>query len=414
MKNVKTIEIEIKDSEWTKSLDEAFKKKVKNTKIDGFRKGAITKEIYLKKFGIESLYMDAVDAAAGLAYTKLLTDNKIIPVVEPKIDIKDINQERVIFSFTIITKPEVSLSKYTKLGVKKEAIKVTKEEITAEITKLADKFADIAIKENGQIVMGNTAVIDFEGFIDGKPLEGGSGANYPLEIGSHTFIPGFEEGLVGMKSGETKELDLKFPENYTPELKDKEVKFKVKVIEIKERILPALNETFYQDLGFDKVKTEAEFNTEIENSIKARKEAEAEDKYINDCLEAAAKNLKVEINEEIISDEVHRMIRQFEEQIKMQGLTIEQYLEFTHQEHQDLHKQMEPEATKRVKYRYLLEAIADKEKFIVTDEEANTEAENMALQYGMAKEEFLANFGGLETVKYDVRMHKAIEFLKEN
>lgn len=414
MKNEHKLEIEINGKEWAKCLDDAFKKKVKATKIDGFRKGAIPQEIYIKKFGIESLYMDAVDLAAGSAYHKALKENSLIPVVEPAIDIKDITKDHVIFLFNVITRPEIVLTKYTKLGVKKEAIKVTPADIDAEIKTLADKFADIALKEDGKVEQGNTAVINFEGFVDGKLLEGGSGANYPLEIGSHTFIPGFEEGLIGMEINESKELNLTFPENYTPELKNKEVKFNVTVLEIKERVLPKMNKEFYEDLGFDDVKNETEFKSEIEKTLIARKEVEIEDKYIDDCLDAAIKNMKVEINPEILSDEVHRMIHQFEEQLKMQGLTIDQYLEFTHQKHDDLHSQMEPEATKRIKYRYLLETIAEKEKFTVTETEVDAEIEKLADQYGVTKEEFVKNFGGLEVVKYDIKMHKAIEFLKEN
>ncbi len=414
MKNKHEIEIEIKGNDWAKALDEAFKIKVKNTKIDGFRKGSIPKAIYLKKFGIESLYMDAVDKAAAQAYTMALKENNMIPVVEPSIDIKEINENHVVFKFMIITKPEVKVTKYTALGVKKEKPTVSAEEIANEIKQMTNKFADIAVKEKGNVELGNTVVIDFEGFVDGKALEGGSGKDFPLEIGSNAFIPGFEEGLIGLTTGDTKELDLKFPENYTPELKNKAVNFKVTIKEIKERIIPELNKEFYLDLGFNDVTTEEQFKAEVKKLILERKEHESEDKYISDCLEAAAKNMKVEINEEIISEEVHRMIHQFEEQIKMQGLSIDQYLQFTNQKHEDLHQQMEPEALKRIKYRYLLEYIAEAEKFSITDAAANKEAEKMAEQYGMTKEDFLVEFGGLTTVKYDMKMHQAIEFLKKS
>lgn len=413
MKNVHDIEIEIKGTEWETILDDTFKKKVKDIRIDGFRKGKCPKNVYLQKFGVESLFMDAVDAAASKAYASAINDNNLVPVCEPKMDVKEIDKDHVKFVFTIITKPEVKLGKYKDLGVKKDTVKVTKKEIEEEVARLASRFADIVVKENGKVEEGNTAVIDFEGYVDGEKLDGGSGANYPLEIGSHTFIPGFEEGVVGMEVGETKTLNLTFPEEYTKELSGKDVKFDVTVREIKERVLPELNEDFYADLGFENIKTEEEFNKEIKKVIEERKNEEAKNKYVDEVLEAAAKNMKVELNEEIIDDEVHRMLNQFGQQLQMQGISLDQYLQFTGSTHEDMHKQMAPEAEKRVKYRYLIEAVADEEKIEISDEDAQAEAENMAAEYGVDKTEFLTHFGGLEVVKYDMRMRKALEILGE-
>ena len=411
MKNVHDIEIELKGKDWDSILDAAFKKKVKDMKIDGFRKGKCPKNVFLQRFGVESLYMDAIDVAAGEAYTKALRDEKLVPVCEPKMDVSEIDKDHVKFKFTIITRPEVKLGKYKDLDVKKDEVKVSKKEIDEEVAKLASRLAEIIVKEDGEVLEGNTAVIDFEGFVDGKPLEGGNGQNYPLEIGSHTFIPGFEEGVVGMKVGEEKELNLKFPEEYTKELAGKDVKFKVTVREIKERVLPELNKDFYEDLGFEDIDNEEDFRKEVKKAIEARKEEEVKSKYVDDVLEAASKNMEIEINPEIIDDEVHRMMNQFAEQLRMQGLTMDQYFQFTGSSHEDMHKNMEPEATKRVKYRYLIEEVADKEKIEVTDEEADKEAEEMAAQYAVEKQEFLSHFGGLETVKYDIRMRKALAIL---
>lgn len=411
MKNVHTKEVEVKGKEWTQILDAAFEKKNKDIKVDGFRKGKCPKNIYMQKFGIESLYMDAVDVAVQKAYLSLLSDSKLIPVCEPKMDVKDIDKDHVTFEFTIITKPEVKLGKYKDLGIKKDEVKVSKKEIDEEVARLCARFADIVVKEDGEVVEGNTAVIDFEGTIEGKAVEGGTGANFPLEIGSGTFIPGFEEGLVGMKVGEEKVLDLKFPEQYTADLAGKDVSFKVTVKEIKERVLPELNEDFYADLGFKDIKTEEDFRKEVKKAIAERKEEEVKDKYLDEVLEAAAKNAEIEINPELIDEEVHRMINQFSEQVKMQGISLEQYLKFTNSTEEDLHKQMEPEAEKRVKYRYMIEEIAEEEKIEVSDDDANAEAEKMATNYGMSKEDFISQFGGIEVVKYDMKMRKALEIL---
>jgi len=411
MKNVHDIEVELKGKDWDSILDATFKKKVKDMRIDGFRKGKCPKNIYLQRFGIESLYMDAVDVAAGNAYTKALKEEKLIPVCEPKMDVKEIDKDHIKFVFTIITRPEVKLGKYKDLDVKKDEVKVSKKEIDEEVAKLASRLAEIIVKEDGEVVEGNTAVIDFDGFVDGKPLEGGDGKNYPLEIGSHTFIPGFEEGLVGMKVGEEKELNLKFPDEYTKELAGKDVKFKVTVREIKERVLPEINKEFYEDLGFDDIDNEEDFRKEVKKAIEAKKQEEVNNKYLDDVLEAASKNMEIEINPEIIDDEIHRMMNQFAEQLRMQGLTMDQYFQFTGSSEEDMHKNMEPEAEKRVKYRYLIEEVAVKEKIEVTDEEAEKQAAEMAAQYAVSKEEFLSHFGGLETVIYDLRMKKALAIL---
>ena len=413
MNNVKTIEVELNNSEWTKVLDETFNKKKKEVKIDGFRKGSVTKEMYIKKLGIESLYPDAVDAALPVAYTKALKDSKLVPAIEPKVDIKKIDEKSVTFEFTITTKPEVKLGKYTDLGVKKDKASVTKEEIDEEITRLRDKMAEIVVKENGEVVEGNTAVIKFEGYVDGKKLDNASGENYPLEIGSHTFIPGFEEGLVGMKANETKELNLKFPEEYVDELKGKDVRFVVTITEIKERILPEINKELFGDLGYEDVKTEEEFRNRVKEDLTKHKEEHIDDKYLDDVIVAACKNMTVEINPEIIDDEVDHMVHQYGDQLSYQGLTLEQYYQFTKTTEQDLRDKMKDEAEKRVKSRYLLEGIVEKENIDVTDEDADKDATELSTQYQMTKEEFIKAFGGLESLKYDMRMRKALDILKK-
>ena len=412
-KNVHEIEIKL-DKEWVSALDATFKKKNKETKIDGFRKGAAPKDVYLKHFGIESLYMDAVDASISVAYKKVLDENKLVPVVEPKVDVTGISDSNVIFKFTIITKPEVTLGEYKNLKVKKEKVTVSDEEINHEIDHLREHLADVVVKENGEVAEGDTAVIDFTGFVDGKELEGGKGENFPLEIGSHSFIPGFEEGLVGLKAGEEHTLELKFPENYIEDLKGKDVTFKVKVNEVKTRVLPDVNEDFFKDLGYEDIKTEAELKAKIKEEIKHQKEHQADDVFVDKCLEAAAKNMKVDINEEIIDDEVHRMIDQYAQQLQMQGMNIDDYYKMTGTKEEDLHKMMAPEAEKRVKYRYLLEEIADAEDLKFTEEEINNRAEEMASQFGVSKEELIKIYGSMDIIEYDLKMHKALEILKEN
>lgn len=412
MNNVKKIVKEYNGEVWTKAIGSAYDKIKKDVTVDGFRKGMVPFEMFVSKNGVEPLYNDAIDILLTTEYKKVFDELKEIPVVQPSIDIKNISKDAISIEYTFISSPEVKLGAYKNLGIKKETAKVTAKEVKEEIEKLQAKYAEIQVKETGKVENGNTVVIDFEGFLNGKPFEGGKAENYPLEIGSHTFIPGFEEGLIGMSTGEEKNLNLTFPENYTEELKGKDVTFKVKVNIIKEKVLPEINEDFFKDLGYDDVKTKEELEAKIKEQIKTRKEADIENKYIDECLEAATSNMKVEINPEIIDDEIHRMIDQMSEQLKMNGITLEQYMQFTGMTHEDLHKQYEEMATKRVKERFLLENVAKVEKIEVSDKDAEAKALEMAKNYGMTKEDLLKEFGGLDMVKYDMKMRAAINIVK--
>ena len=413
-KNTEKITIEIKGEAWEKALDKSFKKNVKIANSDGFRKGNVPKDIYLKNYGIESLFEDAYLAVVDDAFKEAQEKAKVKAEIQPSVDIKKIDKDGITFEFTFIGKPEVKLGQYKDLKVKKEKVAVTKEEVDAKINQLREQFADITVKEGGVVETGDTAVIDFVGEVDGKPLDGGSGENYPLEIGTNTFIPGFEDGVLGMKVDETKDLHLKFPENYTKELAGKEVVFHVTLKEIKSRILPDIDENFFADLGYDKVTNAEELAKEVENTIKEEKENEEKNRFLEEVLKQVSEKMEVDVPEEIIDDEVHRMIHQWEEQLKSQGLTIDQYMEFTGTTHEDMHKQMEPEALRRVKYRYMLEAVSEAEKIEVTDEEVEKDIEEMATNYGISKEELVDAFGGKEVLTYDSKMRKTLKFLEEN
>ncbi|MCX4365835.1 MAG: trigger factor [Bacilli bacterium] len=413
MKNVKEIKIEVKGKEWQDALDKAFTKKKKDIKVDGFRKGACPKDVYIKKVGIEALFMDACDIAIEDAYKKAFDDADMEIVCEPNVSIESVTKEAAVFVFTMIGRPEITLGDYKKLGVKKEKVKVTDEEIEHEIEHIKEHMAEIVNKKDGTVVEGNTAVIDFDGVVDGKPLDGGSGKNYSLEIGSHSFIPGFEEGVVGMKVDETKELKLTFPEDYTPELKGKDVTFTVTVREIKERIKPEINKDFFDDLGIEGVDSIEKLKEHVEEEMMHQKEHQAEDKFIDELLHKATDNMKVDINNEIIDSEVKRMLNQYRQELQMQGVTLEQYLSFTGTKMEDVENMMKPQAIARIKTRYLLEEIVKKEKIKVTDEEIKEEIKKASEQYEMKEDEFLSAIGGEEMIKYDLEMRKAIEIVKE-
>jgi len=412
MNNVKKIVKEYKDGVWSDALNKAYKKIKKDVNMDGFRKGNVPFDMFIKKNGYEPLYQDAIDVILDEDYSKVLEEAKVTPIIQPNVSIKDLNSNGVSIEYTFITRPDVTLGEYKNLGVKKAAIKVSKEEIEKKLAEMQDRFAEIKEKEDGVVKKGDTVLIDFEGFIDGKTFEGGKAENYSLEIGSNTFIPGFEDGLVGMKKGEEKDLNLKFPEDYTENFKGKDVVFKVKVNVIKERILPEVDEEFFKDLGYDDVKTKEDLEAKIKDGIKKEKEKDAENTYIEEVLKKATGNMKVEINKEIIDDEVHRIIEEIEHQLSRSGVTLDQYMQYTNQTHEDLHKQYEEPATNRVKERLLLEAVAEKENIEVSKEEVDKRLEELANYYGATKEEVLDNFGSEDVIKYDLKMRKALEIVK--
>lgn len=413
-KNVHEVVVKIEGKEWTDAMDKVFAKKQKTVKVDGFRPGKVPRDIYEKRFGKESLFIDAADSVLQNAYVKAMAESKLIPVVQPSVDLKNLTEEGVEFVFKIITKPEVKVNKYKGLNIKPESVEVTEEEINHELGHLLERYTELVAKEDGAIEDGNTAIIDFEGFKDGVAFEGGKGENYSLEIGSNTFIPGFEEQMIGMKVGEEKELNLTFPEDYgAKDLAGAKVVFKVKVNEIKEKKSRELDEEFFEDLGMDGVNSEETLKEEIKNSIKAQKEMDTENKYIDTILEEVSKNVEVDIPEEMVEEEVERLLKRFEEHMKMQGISLDLYYKYTNTTEENLKSQLEKEAYSNVLYRLMLEEIMNLEKIEVTTEDALKEAEELAKKYEMGKDEFLAQFGGIDMVQYDLEMRKTIELLKE-
>ena len=413
-KNTNEVVVKIEKDKWKEALDKAFKEKVKNADVPGFRKGKVPRDIYEKKFGKSSLYSLASEYVVDDAYKEALKKSKLVPVVMPKVDIKDVDDEKIEFTFEIITKPEVKVSKYKGLKVKKEEVKVTKEEIEHELSHLLEEYSETRTKEKGKLAKGDIAIIDFEGFNDGVPFDGGKAENYELEIGSNAFIPGFEDQLIGMDKEEEKEIKVTFPKDYPhTELKGKEVVFKVKLHEIKEKIERKFDKELFEDLNIEGVDSKEKLEKHIEEDIKSHKEGHAEDEYVDKLLGEVAKNVEVDIPEEMVEEEIDRMIERYSEQLRMQGISLDMYYEFTKSSEKDLRANMEKEAYQHVLYRLMLEEISKEEDITVTDEEADKEAEDMAKRYQMKKDEFLKAFGSIEMIKYDLEIRKVIDKLKE-
>ena len=412
-KNVHEIVIKMEGDVWEKALDGAFKKRQKEAKVDGFRKGKVPRDIYEKHFGKESLFIDAADALLQDAYDKAMEESKLVPVVQPGVDLKSLDENGVEFIFKIITKPELKIKKYQGLSIKPEKVKVEKEEIEHELSHVLERFTEVTIKDCN-VENGDIAVIDFEGFKDGVAFDGGKGENYSLEIGSNTFIPGFEEQLIGMKAGEEKEIEVTFPEDYNAEdLKGAKATFKVKVNDVKEKVAREMDEEFFQDLGMEGIDSEEKLRKEIENNIKTQKEAEAENNYVDRLLEAVSKNVEVDIPQEMVDEETDRLLKRFAQQLQMQGISLDVYYQFTQTSEVDLREQLEKEAYQNVLYRLMLEEIMNLEKIEVSEEDAQEEAMELAKKYGIEKEQLLSEFGGIDMIQYDLEMRKTIDALKE-
>lgn len=410
----KEILVKFEGEEWQDALNQAFKKANKTAKIDGFRPGKAPKDVFLKKYGIGVLFEEAAEILLEDAYKKVMEDNKDLQIVaQPRVEINSVTEDAIEYKFVLVTKPEVELGKYNGFNIKKEEVTVTDEEVDEALINMRKRYTE-NVNKDGKVEDGDIAVIDFEGFDNGVPFEGGKGEDYSLKIGSNTFIPGFEEQIIGMSKGEEKDINVTFPEDYHSEnLKGKPVVFKVKVKEVQEVKLPELDKDFFEDLGMEGIEDAESLKKQLKENIEARKTQEVENKYIDELLEAAADETKVSIPHIMIHDELDRMLKQYEERLKMQGITLEMFYQFTNSDEKALKDQLHGEAEKNVKYRLMLEAIAEKENIQISDEEASKEAEDLAIKYDMNKDEFLKLFGGLEMVKYDLSMKRAIEILKK-
>lgn len=411
---MKEIAVEIKGKEWTEILDHVFEHKKKEIKVDGFRKGNVPKEIYIKKFGIESLYMDAIDHALPELFDRMMKENKDLEMAcRPDVEPKEIDKEHLKVVFKIVEKPEIKLGKYKDLGIKKGTIEVTDEEIEHELKHIREQYVELKDKKKGsKVASGDETTIDFEGFKEGKPFEGGKGEDYPLTIGSNSFIPGFEDALIGMELGEEKTIELTFPENYHAEdLKGAKVEFKVKIKELKERIYPEYNEEFFKDLNMPEVDSLEKLKNAIKEHIEGHKEAEIEDKYFEECLTKVSEAAKMDVPKEMIEEEIDRMNKDFSRRLEMQGMNIDTYMQVLGMTKEKLNETFMPEAEKRVKFRLVIEAVAKEEKIEVTEKETDDYLKEMAEKYNVSEEEFIAEIGGKEFLKYDLEVRKAVEII---
>lgn len=408
--------VEIDAEQFDQALDQAFKKVVKDVQLPGFRKGRIPRGLFEQRFGVESLYQDAVDIILPEAYANAIDETGIAPIDQPEVDVTQIEKgQPLIFTATVQVKPEVTLGDYKGLEVEEESVEVTDEDVEHELEHQREHQAELVVKEEGKIENGDTVVIDFEGFVDGEAFEGGAAENHSLEIGSGSFIPGFEEQLVGKETGEETEVNVTFPEEYHAEdLAGKEATFKVKIHEIKAKELPEMDDEFAKDVD-EEVETLDELKEKTKKRLEDQKQTEVENNKREALINQASDNAEVDIPEPMVTTELDRMLREFEQRLQMQGMTMDMYYQFSGQDENALKEQMKEDAAKRVKTNLVLEAISNVEELEITEDDINKELESMASMYQVDVEQLTQMLGGnTDAIKEDLKFKKAIDFLVEN
>ncbi len=413
-KNQVLLRVEMDKEVLAEGLDHAFNKAVKKVEVPGFRKGKVPRNIYESRFGVESLYSDAIDFILPDAYSKAIAETDIEPVDRPDVDIEQFEVGKpFIFTAKVTVKPEVKLGKYKGLKIEKKDFEVADSAINAELESLRNRHADIIVVEGGEVLDGDTAIIDFEGFHDGVAFTGGKGVNHPLVIGSGSFIPGFEEQLIGMKKDEERDIDITFPEQYHSEdLAGKAVVFKIKLHEIKRKQLPELDDEFAKDLDFA---TLAELTADIRERLEKTAEEEKEVYLRNSAVKLAADNATIDIPEAMIEFEVDKMLRNFDQQLNQQGLNLVLYMQYLGVDEAALRAQFREDAASRVRSDLVIEEIVKAEAIAVTEEEIDVEIARIAEIYerepAEIKEILLADGAGYDNIALDLKYRKALDLL---
>ncbi|RNB86159.1 trigger factor [Brevibacillus panacihumi] len=412
--NQGVLTVEVDASQVDAALDQAFKKVVKKVQVPGFRKGKVPRKMFEARFGVESLYQDALDILLPTAYGQAVQETGIEPVDRPEVDVEQMEQGKsLIFKATVTVKPEVKLGDYKNLTIEPKEFEVTEESLDAELKRMQERHAELVTIEEGAAENGDQAIIDFEGFQDGVAFEGGKAEDYALELGTGTFIAGFEEQVVGMTLGEEKDITVTFPEEYhSPNLAGKEAVFKVKLNGLKRKNLPALDDEFAKDVSeFD---TLEELKADTKKKLE-EKAAQEKDQYIREQLVLkAAENAEIDLPAVMVEHELDQMVSEFGQRLQYQGMTLELYYQFSGMDESQLRDQLRQDATSRVRTSLTLEAIGKAENIVATDEDVDAELEKLAAMYGRPADELRKIFSaqdGLVALKRDVQTRKTVDFL---
>ena len=406
---------EIEPAKIKEGLDTAFNRVKKTLNVPGFRKGKVPRQIFNKMFGEESLYQDALNAVLPEAYANAVAESNIKPVAQPEIDVESMEKDSTwVLTAKVTVEPEVKLGQYKDLEVKAQSTEVTDEEVDAEIKKLQEQQAELVLKEDQPAAEGDTVVIDFEGKVDGVAFDGGKGENYSLELGSNTFIPGFEDQLVGHKAGETVEVNVTFPEEYHAEdLKGKDAVFETTIHEVKTKELPELDDEFAKDVD-EEVDTLVELKAKTRERLEAQKQNVAKEAIQEEVIDKAVENAEIgEIPGAMIEEDVHRQMDQYLAGLQQQGISADMYYKLTGSSEEDLHKQFESGAQKRVKTNLVLEAIVAAEDIKASEEEINAEIKELAAQYGM-EEAAVRSALSDDMLNHDIAIRKVVKEMTDS
>ena len=400
--------------EFAKGLDQAFKRAVKRVNAPGFRKGKLPRAVFNKMYGEEALYQDAVDYVLPRAYTKAIDELEVSPLAMPDIDVKEISKEEgVKFEAVVTVKPNVELGEYKNLGLEKDSVEVTDADVEERLERLLSNQAEWQIKE-GEAKKGDIVVIDFKGFIGDEAFEGGEAKGYELELGSGSFIPGFEEQLEGKVAPVDTEVNVTFPENYqVADLAGKEAKFEVTVHDVKEKVLPELTDEFVKEFTKEAASTVAEYKEKLKEEIKLEKENLAEKSYSDKVISTAVENAKVSVPEKLVEQEVNSMFEQFTGNLSRQGLSFDLYEQFTGKGEADLKAEMKSDAENKIKTSFVLGEIAEVEKVEVTDADIDAEVKELATMYNMTEEGIKQRIS-VEDLRGELVIQKTVDFLKAN
>ena len=415
-KNMAKLTIEVPASDLEKALQSAYKKQKNKISLPGFRKGKVPRQMIEKTYGAEIFFDDAANEIIPKAYADAYDECELEIVSRPEINIVQIEKGKpFIFTAEVATKPEVTLGEYKGLEVDKVSTRVTQKEVEAKIEEEAEKNARTVTVEDRAVQDGDEVILDFEGFVDGEAFEGGKGENYPLTIGSGSFIPGFEEQLVGAEAEKEVEVKVTFPEDYhAEELKGKEAVFKCTVHEIKAKELPEIDDEFAAEVSeFD---TLDEYKADVKAKIKEQKATDGKRKQEDQAVEQAIKNASYEIPDAMVDTQISQMANDFAQRIQSQGLTMEQYYQFTGMTEEKMNEEFKPQAVKRIETRLVLEAIAKAENIEISDEKLDEEIAKMAEAYKMEADKLKEFMGDAEKkqMKEDMAVQEAVTFLVEN
>ena len=412
-KSVGDLTVKIEGKEWADAVKKAFNKIAKNVSINGFRKGQAPKALIEKRVSDNERFITAVDDNANVWMRAALEAEKLVPISQPQLDIKAVDANGVELVFTFAVMPEVKLGDYKGLEYNLDEVAVSDEEVDAELNRMREQYAEVQTKD-GAAAEGDTVNIDYEGFKDDVAFDGGKGTNYDLVLGSHSFIPGFEEKLVGVKAGEEKDLNLTFPENYhAKDLKGAAVVFKVKVNEVKTKVLPEVNDEFAKDVNAAGVETVADLKNMIRTRIEDGKKSQAENKADTALMDKLVENAEIDLPEVLVEEEVNNQIQQLAQQISQYGMNFNQYLSMMGKKIEDVRAEYTDNATKTAKLRLILEEIAKVEALEPTEEDLENEYNNIAAQYNMPVDQ-VKTYISVDMLKRDVRNEKAYAFVKEN